>query len=69
MKELALIVKRLTKSSSEIVYIPYKDVYKEGFEDMKRRIPDISKIKSIIGYQPKISLEEGLKKIIKEGVR
>jgi len=69
MKELALIVKRLTKSSSEIVYIPYKDVYKEGFEDMKRRIPDISKIKSMIGYQPKISLEEGLKKIIKEGVR
>ena len=64
MKELALMVKRLTKSSSEIVYIPYKDVYQEGFEDMERRVPDISKIKTIIGYQPKISLEEGLKKIV-----
>jgi UDP-glucose 4-epimerase len=64
IKELAQKVKRLTGSKSPIAFVPYTKVYGPGFEDMVHRRPDLSKIKKIIGYQPKVSLEESLKKII-----
>jgi len=51
INELAELIKEMTGSSSEIKLIPYKEAYKEGFEDMRRRLPDISKIKSLIEYQ------------------
>jgi UDP-glucose 4-epimerase len=66
VEDLAYKIKKLTNSKSPIHYIPYKDAYGEGFEDMQRRIPDLSKIKKFIGYSPKISLEEMLKIIIKD---
>lgn len=62
--ELARQVKELTSSESEIVHIPYEQAYGEGFEDMPRRVPDISKIAGLIGYRPRKSLEEILKGII-----
>ena len=65
INQLARKVKTLTKSSSKIVPLPYKKAYPDGFEDFRRRVPDISKIKKLIGYQPKVSLEESVKKIIK----
>jgi UDP-glucose 4-epimerase len=64
IKALAQKIKQLTNSKSKIVFIPYAKAYGPGFEDMARRRPDLSKIKRIIEYQPKITLEESLKKII-----
>lgn len=64
IKELAEKIIALTKSSSIIDFVPYDKVYGSDFEDMFHRRPDISKIKETIGYQPKFTLEESLKKII-----
>jgi UDP-glucose 4-epimerase len=57
IKELAAKVIERTKSSSAIRFIPYSDAYPAGFEDMQRRVPDISKIKKAINWEPKLSLE------------
>lgn len=62
--DLALLVKEKTGSSSEIVFIPYEQAYAAGFEDMARRLPDISKIHGLIGYQPSLNLPEMLDRII-----
>ena len=62
--ELALLVKKMTNSKSEILFIPYDQAYESGFEDMKRRLPDISKIQKLIGYKPSLDLPEMLEKII-----
>jgi hypothetical protein len=43
-------VKAMTESASEIVFIPYEQAYESGFEDMARRLPDLTKIEQIIGY-------------------
>jgi UDP-glucose 4-epimerase len=56
IKELALMVKEMTGSKSDIEYISYEKAYGPGFEDMKRRCPDISRIKELIGFQPKVDL-------------
>lgn len=64
IKKLATTIKRLTGSPSRIKYLPYAKVYGSYFEDMRRRKPDISKIKSLIGYRPRFKLEDSLKKII-----
>ena len=52
IKQLAEQVVALTGSTSEITYTPYSDAYPAGFEDIQRRVPDISKIKSVIGWAP-----------------
>jgi UDP-glucose 4-epimerase len=65
IKELAEKVKHLTESNSPIVYVPYEKAYEKGFEDMRHREPDITKIKDLIGFQPKIGLDDTLKTIIK----
>jgi UDP-glucose 4-epimerase len=62
--ELALRVKRLTGSPSEIIYVPYDEAYGEGFEDMQRRVPDISKIQRVIGYAPSMTIDEILLAVI-----
>jgi len=49
---------------NRIVFIPYEEAYEAGFEDMQRRVPDISKIKKCIGWVPKRSLERALKDTI-----
>ena len=64
IRDLAQRVIELTNSNSEIKYVPYKDVYGEGFEDMKRRVPDISKIRDLIGWQPETGLDDLLQKVI-----
>jgi UDP-glucose 4-epimerase len=58
MGGLAEKVRDLVGSTSEIVYVPYDEAYEEGFEDMHRRIPDISKIHDAIGWQPKRNLDQ-----------
>jgi UDP-glucose 4-epimerase len=56
--ELAKKVKTLLKSQSEIVKVPYEEAYEQGFEDMARRMPDLAKIQKLIGYTPKVRLDE-----------
>ena len=65
INKLAQKVKELTNSSSEKTYMSYEEAYPDGYEDFRRRVPDISKINQLIGYTPKVSLEESIRKIIK----
>lgn len=62
--DLAKKVKDLTNSESEIVLVPYDEAYEEGFEDMPRRVPDISKANKHIGFSPTVELEGILKSVI-----
>jgi len=62
--ELAERVKQLTQSDSEIVFMPYDEAYEEGFEDMPRRVPDISKISELVGFRPEMSLDGILESVI-----
>ena len=61
--ELAKKVIELTGSSSTIEKIAYEKAYPEGFEDMQRRVPDISKIKQVLGWTPEINLDQIIKDI------
>ncbi len=64
IRELAERVKTLSGSQSSIQYVPYDEAYEAGFEDMPRRVPDISKIRSLIGYEPKLELNAIIKTVI-----
>ena len=55
--ELAYLVKEILQSPSPTVHVAYEEAYEEGFEDMRRRVPDISKIQKLIGYEPKFTLK------------
>ncbi|MGG3926633.1 NAD-dependent epimerase/dehydratase family protein [Metabacillus fastidiosus] len=65
INELAIKIKELTNSSSSIIHIPYEQAYGKGYEDTPSRIPDLSKVKKNLNYDPKISIDEGLKRTIK----
>lgn len=62
--QLAEKVKELTRSDSEIVFVPYDEAYEEGFEDMPRRVPDISKIAKLVGFKPEMALDGILETVI-----
>ncbi len=62
--DLAAKIKKMTGSRSEIVMIPYDQAYEAGFEDMPRRVPDISRIKALVGYEPTVQLDETLNRVI-----
>ena len=64
IKDLAKKNIQLANSSSKIEYIPYEEAYGEGFEDMMRRAPDISKIYRFIGWKPEVKLDEILMRMI-----
>ncbi|MGQ9848853.1 MAG: GDP-mannose 4,6-dehydratase [Aggregatilineaceae bacterium] len=64
IRELAERVKARTGSQSEIVLIPYDQAYEVGFEDMRRRVPDISKIKRVIGWEPTTPLDATIDQIV-----
>jgi UDP-glucose 4-epimerase len=61
---LAQKVKDLTQSDSDIVFVPYDEAYEEGFEDMPRRVPDISKVSQLVGFRPEMNLDGILKTVI-----
>jgi UDP-glucose 4-epimerase len=61
--KLAKKIIEITGSKSEIVKVPYSEAYPEGFEDMQRRVPDISKIKNALGWTPQIGLDQIIKDI------
>jgi UDP-glucose 4-epimerase len=62
--KLAEKVKELTNSDSEIVFMPYDEAYEEGFEDMPRRVPDITKIGKLVGFKPEMALDGILRTVI-----
>lgn len=64
MNKLAMKVKKMTKSKSKIVHIPYEKAYEKGFEDMRHRKPDITKIKNTINFTPKYAIDDILKDVI-----
>ncbi len=64
IRALAERVKRLSGSSSPIVNVPYDQAYETGFEDMPRRVPDIGKIHALIGFEPRVQLDEILTRVI-----
>jgi UDP-glucose 4-epimerase len=59
--QLARKVIEVTNASVGIRYIPYAQAYEEGFEDMDRRVPDITKVKALTGYCPRVDLDEALR--------
>jgi UDP-glucose 4-epimerase len=61
---LAEKIKQFTQSGSEIKHIPYSEAYEEGFEDMTIRVPDLTKARTVIGYEPKVDLDEILQSVI-----
>ena len=62
--DLARRVKQRAASRSEIVLVPYDQAYEEGFEDMPRRVPDLSRIRALIGYEPRVHLDQILDRVI-----
>ena len=62
--DLATRVKTMTCSDSPIQLVPYDQAYEAGFEDMPRRVPDISKLRALIGYEPKVELDEIIQRVI-----
>lgn len=64
IKRLAEKVVQLTRSRSQIAYIPYNKAYEEGFEDMQRRVPDVSKLRKLIGCRSTVDLDGILGSVI-----
>lgn len=64
IRELAMKIRELTNSKSEVTYIPYEEVYSGGLQDMERRVPCLRKIKEYIRYEPSLGLNEILPQII-----
>jgi len=61
IEDLAKKIIKITNSKSKIVHVPYEQAYEQGFEEMLRRLPDISKINNLIGFRPRIKLDEIIK--------
>ncbi|MEO8381357.1 MAG: GDP-mannose 4,6-dehydratase [Acidobacteriota bacterium] len=62
--QLAQRIKELTGSQSEIVFVPYSEAYEAGFEDMPRRVPDITKVAALVGFEPTLDLDGILREVI-----
>ncbi len=64
IRDLALLIKQLTGSSSEISFVPYHDYYGLRFEDTPRRVPDLSKARLTFDYRPEVTLEVGMRRTV-----
>lgn len=64
IRQLAERVRSLVDPNVGITHVPHEEVYGEGFEDMKRRVPDLSKLEATIGYEPRFSMDEILRDVI-----
>jgi UDP-glucose 4-epimerase len=64
IEDLAKKIVEKTHSSSTIQYVPYEQAYEKGFEDLQRRVPNISKARNLVGFEPKTSLDEILDRVI-----
>jgi UDP-glucose 4-epimerase len=66
ISDLAERVIALSGSASTIRYVPYEDAYGDGFEDMRRRVPDISRVRDIVGFEPTFGLDEIIRSVIED---
>jgi len=66
VRALAEIVKEEARSQSNIDYVAYEDAYEEGFEDMARRVPDTTRARALVGFQPTVGLREIIRMVIEE---
>lgn len=66
IRDLAERVRHLTGSASEIVYVPYEEAYGRGFEDIHYRVPDITRLRRTVGYEPSMSLDGILVRVIED---
>jgi len=66
INELAERVIAVTNSASPIVHIPYDEAYEVGFEDMRRRVSDLTKIRNLVGYSPTVELDEMLIRVAED---
>ena len=64
IQELADLIKTMTASPSKIITIPYEKAYESGFEDMPRRVPDLTKVKELVNFEPRTQLRDTLSLII-----
>ena len=62
--ELAELVKEVTGSPSKIVFVPYDQAYEDGFEDMQRRVPDLTKIRDLIRYKETVDLPDIVARVV-----
>jgi len=65
IRDLALRVRELTGSRSELIYTPYEKAFDNSFEDMPRRVPDIGKIHRLLGYEPRVQLDGIIESVIR----
>jgi UDP-glucose 4-epimerase len=64
IEQLAKRIIELTGSHSELRYIPYEEAYEAGFEDMRRRVPDTTKVRNLLGFAPDSNLDDILNDVI-----
>ncbi len=62
--ELARMIQKLTGSSSEIVHVPYEHAYGPAFEETRRRVPDVTKARQVLGFEAHTTLEDGLRRTL-----
>ena len=65
IRDLAEKIKQMTKSTSKIITVPYHKAYSETFEDMQKRLPDLTKAKKLIGYKPTYSLDQIIQSMVR----
>lgn len=69
MLDLARRIKALTGSASDIVLVPYEEAYGVGFEDIRVRVPDLDKLRALVGFRPQVSLDAILHDMVDDGRR
>ena len=66
MTDLAHRVIKLAQSESTVRYVTYEEAYEEGFEDMQRRVPDTTRVRELIGFEPRVELDDLISQVIEE---
>jgi UDP-glucose 4-epimerase len=66
IEELARLIRDMCQSASPILHVPYGEAYGPSFEDMRRRVPDVSRLAELTGYAPSTPLEETVRQVIEE---
>lgn len=65
IRDLAERVRAAAESESPIVHVPYEEAYDAGFEDMPRRVPDLTRIRELIGFRPRVQIDEIIARVIR----
>jgi UDP-glucose 4-epimerase len=66
IRDLAFMVKDMTHSSSEVVFVPYEEAYGPGFEDIQYRVPDTSKLRQLLSFDPTKRLSDIVDEVIRD---